>query len=119
MKRGAKPLYAVWKGQKLGYVEARKKIYAPLYSQCVEKYAKDALDKLKNLYAEGKTIAIIDFDGYSKYTSLKEVLNDPRANPWMQREISIEFANRSPLVDIVLPQKPDWDRRLTISITAL
>lgn len=75
--RGTHSLYHVHKGEKLNKVEARKKIYCPLYAYCVEKYAKDALDKLRDLYLEGKNIALLDFDGYSKYTSLKEVLNDP------------------------------------------
>ena len=78
MGRGKKPLYAVWKGEKLGYVEARKKIYAPIYSECVERYASDSLDKLRELFNEGKTIALLDFDGYAKYTDLKTVLNDPK-----------------------------------------
>lgn len=30
MGRGAKPEYSLWDGQRLGYIEARKKIYAPL-----------------------------------------------------------------------------------------
>eukprot|EP00026_Physarum_polycephalum_P014442 Phypoly_transcript_14956.p1 GENE.Phypoly_transcript_14956~~Phypoly_transcript_14956.p1 ORF type:complete len:153 (+),score=14.78 Phypoly_transcript_14956:62-520(+) len=34
--RGAKPLYSYWDGRKLGYVEARHQIYAPLYSKAVE-----------------------------------------------------------------------------------
>jgi hypothetical protein len=30
MGRGAKPEYSLWDSQRLGYIEARKKIYAPL-----------------------------------------------------------------------------------------
>ena len=77
MGKGKKRLYSIWKGEKLGSIEARKKIYCPLYSECVERYASDSLDRLRQLYNEGKTIALVDFDGYSKYTSLKDVLNDP------------------------------------------
>eukprot|EP00696_Hemimastix_kukwesjijk_P011838 gnl/Hemi2/24845_TR8355_c0_g1_i1.p1 gnl/Hemi2/24845_TR8355_c0_g1~~gnl/Hemi2/24845_TR8355_c0_g1_i1.p1 ORF type:complete len:193 (+),score=32.92 gnl/Hemi2/24845_TR8355_c0_g1_i1:80-658(+) len=33
MGRGAKPLFSLWDGSRLGYIEARKKIYAPLYAQ--------------------------------------------------------------------------------------
>jgi len=78
MGRGKKPLYSLWKGEKLGYIEARKKIYAPLYAQCVEKYAEDSLEKLRDLYEKGKTVVLLDFDGYSNYTNLKDVINDPK-----------------------------------------
>ena len=78
MGKGKKPLYSLWKGQKLGYLEARKKIYAPLYAECVERYAGDSLEYLRDLYEKGKTIVLLDFDGYSKYSNLKEVLNNPR-----------------------------------------
>lgn len=32
--KGASPLFSLWKGEKLGYVEARKKIYAPFIRCC-------------------------------------------------------------------------------------
>lgn len=35
--RGAKPLYSYWNGKKMSYIEARHQIYAPLYSNAVEK----------------------------------------------------------------------------------
>jgi len=31
MGRGVKPLYSLWDGKKLGYIEARIAIYDPLY----------------------------------------------------------------------------------------
>ena len=34
--RGTKPLYSLWKGQHLGYIEARMRIYAPLYTNAVQ-----------------------------------------------------------------------------------
>ena len=39
MGRGAKPLFSYWHGEPLGYIEARYRIYAPLYAQAVETYA--------------------------------------------------------------------------------
>lgn len=36
MGRGAKPLYSMWKGERLSYIDARKQIYAPLYAKLVE-----------------------------------------------------------------------------------
>eukprot|EP01127_Copromyxa_protea_P002417 TRINITY_DN1230_c0_g1_i1.p1 TRINITY_DN1230_c0_g1~~TRINITY_DN1230_c0_g1_i1.p1 ORF type:complete len:165 (+),score=24.23 TRINITY_DN1230_c0_g1_i1:205-699(+) len=50
MGRGAKPEYSLWDGQRLGYIEARKKIYAPLYAAAVEKT--EGYQQLKKLYDE-------------------------------------------------------------------
>jgi len=67
MGRGAIPLYSHWNGEQLGYVEARKKIYCPLYASAVEKT--EAFSRLKNLYEkckkEQKVLAIFDFDGHN------------------------------------------------------
>lgn len=62
MGRGAKPLYSWWDGQKLGYIEARKKIYAPLYSRAVE--PTEAFKTLKEMYDRGDDLWLWDFDGY-------------------------------------------------------
>jgi len=75
MGKGAKPLYSYWDGQKFSYVEARRKIYAPLYSAAVEKT--EAYKKLKDLYDSGEEIWLWDFDGYdfrSKNMSYEDVL---------------------------------------------
>lgn len=32
--KGAKPLFSLWHGEKLNYIEARKKIYAPFIRCC-------------------------------------------------------------------------------------
>ena len=60
--KGRKPLYSYWNGQKLSYIEARRKIYAPIYSDAVENT--EAYQKLKKLYFECDEIWLWDFDGY-------------------------------------------------------
>lgn len=73
--KGRKPLYSYWDGQHLTYVEARKKIYCPLYSAVVEKT--EAYQKLQGLFAEGN-LHLRDFDGYDHHAagmSFEEVLN--------------------------------------------
>lgn len=80
MGRGAKPLYSYWKGEKLGYIEARFKIYCPLYEYCIMTYAKDSFYKLKKMVDEGKKIALFDFDGYG-YHSNNMTLDDVIYNP--------------------------------------
>jgi len=80
MGRGAKPLFSYWDGQKLDYVEARKKIYIPLYSRAVLK--SDAFKKLLNIYRETeKDIYLVDFDGYNhkeKGMTLSDVANNTK-----------------------------------------
>lgn len=79
MGRDAKPLYSYWNGQKFGYVEARKKIYIPLYSRGVIKT--DAFNKLLDIYrTTDKDIYLVDFDGYNHKKigmSLADVANSP------------------------------------------
>ena len=62
MGKGAKPLYSYWDGQKLGYIDARKKIYCPLYATAVE--STDAYKTLRELYDTGKELWLWDYDGY-------------------------------------------------------
>ena len=79
MGRNAKPLYSYWDGKKFDYIEARKKIYIPLYSRGVIKT--EAFKKLLELYrTTDKDIYLIDFDGYNHKKlgiSLNEVANNP------------------------------------------
>lgn len=78
MGRDVKPLYSYWDGEKLTYVEARKKIYIPLYSQAVRQT--HAFDKLKKLHEAGETLYLWDFDGYNHKAcdlSFDQVINDP------------------------------------------
>ena len=76
--KGAKPLYSYWNGEKLDYIEARKKIYIPLYANAVQKT--DSFQRLVEIYQKNKSITLFDFDGYD-YLSLKmtlqQVIEDP------------------------------------------
>jgi hypothetical protein len=62
MGRGAIPEYSYWDGRKLGYIEARKEIYIPLYSKAVKDT--EAFGILKKLAKEGKDIYLLDYDAY-------------------------------------------------------
>jgi hypothetical protein len=74
MGRNIKPEYLYWNGKKLTYIEARKKIYIPLYSRSVVK--SDAFNKLLNIYTNtDKDIYLVDFDGYN-HKKLKMSLVD-------------------------------------------
>jgi len=63
MGKGVAPLYSYWAGEKLSYIDARKKIYIPLYSKAVQKTS--AFEKLKKVYESNKDIALWDFDAHN------------------------------------------------------
>jgi len=78
MGKGAIPLYSYWDGSKLDYIEARKRIYLPLYLQAVQR--SKAYQRLVALYREHRQICLWDYDGYDYHKlgmTLKDVLNDP------------------------------------------
>ena len=79
MGRGAKPLYSYWDGQKLDYIDARKKIYIPLYARAVVKTKE--YNELKRRYDKGEDLILWDFDGYKfpdKEKTYLDVINDEK-----------------------------------------
>jgi len=78
MGKGKKPLYSWWDGKALSYVEARKKIYIPLYSKAV--LVRDEWFQLRDWYHMNGHVALIDFDAYDHRAlgySWADVVNDP------------------------------------------
>lgn len=86
MGKGRKPLFSLWKVngelKKLDYVEARKRIYIPLYYSAVKDT--DAFKRLQEKYnelsKEGKDLYLVDFDAYRHKQSdmtYREVINNP------------------------------------------
>ncbi len=79
MGKGAKPLYSLWGTEKLGYIEARRRIYAPLYIVAVQQT--QSFQDLLSLINGGENVTLRDYDGYDhqdKGMSLTDVLNDPK-----------------------------------------
>ena len=80
--RGAVPSYSYWKLSddyvKLGYIDARKYIYIPLYAAAA--FKTEGYKRLKDLELEKDgRIALADFDGYNYLKhgmSMKDVVND-------------------------------------------
>lgn len=64
------PMYSLWDGQKLDYIEARKKIYLPLYAKAARKT--DAYALLEGM-AEGQDICLFDYDSYNIETRNKTI----------------------------------------------
>lgn len=78
MGKGAKPAFSYWDGEKLGYLDARKNIYFPMYQNAVVKT--EGFAKLQEMVSAGRKITLFDFDGYDHQNQglrLDQVLNNP------------------------------------------
>lgn len=76
--KGAMSEYSWWGERAYGYVEARAKIYVPLYARLVKRT--DAFHKLRKMYRHGEDIWLWDYDGYDRSKlgfSLLDVLTCP------------------------------------------
>ncbi len=79
MGKGTIPEFSWWDGEKLGYVAARKRIYAPLYAAAVRETASFA--RLEQLYHNEANIVLLDFDAYDHHKlgmTLVDVINEPK-----------------------------------------
>ena len=79
MGKGRIPSYSMWEGEHLNYIEARKKIYAPIYAELVQRTPSFAL--LQDLYNVGPPVILRDYDAYDHIKlgmTLKDVINDPK-----------------------------------------
>jgi len=79
MGKGAVPEYSYWDGRRLGYIEARKVIYGPLFMKSVQ--ITDGWKRLLEIYNSYDELYLRDWDGWdmSKHNmnNLSEVLNNP------------------------------------------
>jgi len=99
MGKGNKPEYSWWKGKKMSYLEARKRIYCPLYASAIENTS--ALKKLKEMYSSGKDLWLWDFDGYdhiSKGMTYRDVINNDK------RPMGHAF-----VIAMVIENKGEWE----------
>ena len=74
-----KPLYSYYCGQKLGYIDARKAIYIPLYVRAILG-SPEGFNAILYEINRGTNVAIADFDGYNFKKlgmSYEEVVNNP------------------------------------------
>lgn len=73
------PEYSYWNEEKLTYIEARRKIYIPLYKEAVSKT--DAYKELKRIYKSRGEITLFCYDGYDHREfdfSWEDVINHPK-----------------------------------------
>lgn len=79
MGKGAKPAFSWWGGEALPYVQARLRVYVPLYGRAVSKTP--AFARLLTLCRENGGVTLWDFDGYDHLKlglTVKEVLHSER-----------------------------------------
>lgn len=78
MGKGAIPLYSWWNGARYKYIEARKRIYVPLYELSIKN--NPVFISLKREYEKGTLLAIRDFDVYRldlEGLTVKDAINNP------------------------------------------
>lgn len=68
--KGKLPLCHIWNDRKLGYIDARKEIYIPLYKKLASQTEDYVL--LKYLVKQGYKIQLLDFDGPATDDSMTE-----------------------------------------------
>ena len=69
----------MWKGERLDYITARKRIYAPVYAELVRPTA--SYKVLEGVLEAGNPLLLIDYDAYDHIKlnmTLRDVINDPR-----------------------------------------
>lgn len=77
MGKGAIPLCSLWHSEHLGYIEARKRIYVPLYAKAVVKT--EGFKLLRQQVRRGIPLILRDYDGYDHgEDSLTDVLHNKR-----------------------------------------
>ncbi len=77
MGKGAKPLCSLWHGEHLGYIDARKRIYVPLYAKAVVKT--EGFRRLRRMYKNRGLLVLRDYDGYDHgEDSLTDVLHNQK-----------------------------------------
>lgn len=78
-KGGPPPLFSYWDGMRFGYIEARKRIYIPLYWNAVAK--RNAFSLLVATARAVPHLVLRDFDGYdwraAGLSSLEAVVESP------------------------------------------
>jgi hypothetical protein len=82
MGKGVKPLFFFWNDNRISYVEARKQIYIPTYTQSVLDNSKKEFDELvdiwSTLHEQEKDLYLRDFDGFNRHQlnmSFEDVVN--------------------------------------------
>ena len=78
MGKGMKPEFSLWGGKRLGYIDARKQVYARYYAMYVSRTA--SFRKLLQVYQDGQDIILKDYDAYDHRRlgmTLVDVINAP------------------------------------------
>ena len=82
MGKGAIPEYSLWNDEKLDYIQARKKIYAPEYAKNVQETGSYTLLEVQyqDCLKTNRELILLDYDAYDHIAlemSLIDVINNP------------------------------------------
>ena len=82
MGKGAKSLFSLWDGKRLGKVEARKEIYIPIYTRALEQSEafKGLLEVCEVANSTNTDIYLLDFDGFNHIKaniSIEKIIDNP------------------------------------------
>lgn len=96
MGKGKVPLYSWFDGKKLTYVEARKKLYVPLYKNSIatDRHEDQILHIANLLNEKYRDVALWDFDGYLTTDSFETIVNNPKkkmGHAFVLREVIQEY----------------------------
>jgi len=99
-RKGAALLYVTWRnGQRMTYLEARKRIYCPIYARLVKET--EAFKKLyKMVHEEKKDVLLVGYDGYDReHRSWEECLNDETRSFGHEMVLGALLDNEEPWLD--------------------
>lgn len=82
MGKGVEPLFSLWDGKRLSYIEARYEIYVPIYGRAVEQSTafKSLVEVCELANKDGVDIYLLDFDGYNHVIeglTFEQAISDP------------------------------------------
>lgn len=79
MGKGTIPLFSLWNGERLDYIQARKLVYTTEYARNVVRT--DSFGTLLELHAHNTDVSLRDYDGYDYRllgVTLQDVINNPK-----------------------------------------
>lgn len=107
-RASAAPAYAWWEGQRLGYIEARKRIYVPAYARLARRTP--AFAALSAMVAAGENVLIVNLDGpplgaypdgrEASADTMRDAINDP-GHPFGHGYVVAAMLAQLPLSSIV------------------
>lgn len=101
------PMYCWWLGEAMPYVEARCKMYIPMYADLASKTP--AFKALKKLVEDGNDVLLIGYDGYEVEKPLIEYLRDPSVRFGHELVLAAMLRGEEPWKELYPDTERVWD----------